>query len=231
MSLKLVGVAGSTCTRRALIALEETGAPYELQVVSMHTGEHKSAEYLEKHQPFGRVPALHEDDFHMYESRAITRYIAEKFDKTGKLYPSDPRKRAVVEQWISVEGSYFNAAEKIVAELYFKPVYHKVPADASVVAAEDVRLHECLVVLNKRLGVSKYLAGEDFTVADIVYMPYTAYLLMQPTYANVFDKYENVARWWKDVSSRPSWNKVVAMSNTQNLLQIFYWLILINIIF
>ena len=212
MTIKLLAAAASTCGRRVLVALEETETAYDLQPPNFAAGEHKTPEYKEKHHPFGKIPVLHEDDFHLYESRAITRYIAEKFDKTGKLYPSDARKRAVIEQWISVETSYFNAAEKIVVELFFKPIFYKAEPDTTVVAAEDVRLHEVLAVLNKRLGESKYIGGEDFTVADIVYMPYTAYLLQTKEYANVFDKYENVARWWKDVSGRASWQKIVAIS-------------------
>ena len=212
MTIKIVGTAGSTCTRRVLTALEETGTPFDLQTVDFAAGEQKTPEYKQKHQPFGKIPALHEDDFHVYESRAMTRYVAEKFDKTGKLYPADARKRAVIEQWISVETSYYNAAEKLVGELFFKPVFFKLQPDATVVAAEDVRLHEALAVLNKRLGESKYLAGEDFTVADIVYMPYTDYLLQISQYANVLDKYENVTRWWKDISGRSAWKKVVALA-------------------
>jgi glutathione S-transferase len=210
MPITIVGLATSTCGRRALMALEETGTPYTLQPVNFSIGEHKTAEYKAKHQPFGKIPALHEDDFHIYESRAITKYIADKYDKTGKLNPSDPKKRAVVEQWISVETSYYNSAEKIVGELVFKPMFG-VLADETVIAAEDVRLQEVLAVLNKRLGEAKYLAGEDFTVADLVYMPYTAYLLGTTSYASAFDKYENVARWWNDISSRPAWQRVLAL--------------------
>jgi glutathione S-transferase len=210
MPITLVGLATSTCGRRALMTLEETGTPYTLQTVNFSIGEHKTPEYKAKHQPFGKIPALHDDDFHLYESRAITKYIADKYDKTGKLDPADPKKRALVEQWISVETSYYNAAEKLVGELVFKPMFGA-QADETVIAAEDVRLQEVLAVLNKRLGESKYLAGEDFTVADLVYMPYTAYLLGTTRYANAFDKYENVARWWKDISSRPAWQKVLAL--------------------
>ena len=212
MSVKLVGNAQSTCTRRVLMALEETGTPYEIQSINFAAGEHKVPEYKEKHHPFGRIPALHDNDFHIYESRAIAKYITHKYDNTGKLNPSDAKKHALVEQWISVEQSYFNAAEKLVTELLVKPVLKKLPTDETVVAAEDVRLHEVLAVLNKRLGESKYLAGEDFTVADISYMPYTGYLLNLSRYSNVLNKYENVARWWKDISSRPTWQKVLTLS-------------------
>jgi glutathione S-transferase len=192
------------------MTLEETGTPYTLQPVNFPAGEHKTPEYKAKHQPFGKIPALHDDDFHLYESRAITKYIADTYDKTGKLDPTDPKKRALVEQWISVETSYYNAAEKLVGELVFKPMFGGQP-DETVVAAEDIRLQEVLAVLNKRLGEAKYLAGEDFTVADIIYMPYTAYLLGTTRYATAFDKYENVARWWKDISSRPAWQRVLAL--------------------
>ena len=57
MVLKLYGLSGSTCTRRAAVVLEEKQVPYEFIPIDMAKGEHKQAEYTKK-QPFGQVPYL-----------------------------------------------------------------------------------------------------------------------------------------------------------------------------
>jgi glutathione S-transferase len=110
MPITLVGLAMSTCGRRALMALEETGIPYTLQPVNFSISEHKTPEYQAKHQPFSKYL------LYMMITSTSTKYIADKYDKTGKLDTTDPKKRALVEQWISVETSYYNAAEKLVGE-------------------------------------------------------------------------------------------------------------------
>jgi glutathione S-transferase len=82
--------------------------------------EHKSPEYLANEQPFGKIPVLHDGDYKIYESRAIARYIADNSTNT-EVYPRDAKTRGLVEQWISVEQSYFAPAEAIVGQLVFAP--------------------------------------------------------------------------------------------------------------
>jgi len=208
--INVYGIYPSTCTRRVLTVLEEIGQAYKFHPIDFQKAEHKTPEYLAKHQPFGRIPSLYDGDFHVFESRAISAYLANAYDKKGTLYPSDPKKRAIVDQWISVEQNYYDAAEKIVGELVFKQ-YRKLEPDHAVVEAEEKRLHEVLAVLNHRLGQSKFLGGDHFTIADIFYLPYTDRLVGIPRFNNVFDKYPNVANWWKTISSLPSWQKVISL--------------------
>jgi glutathione S-transferase len=73
MVLKLYGSAMSTS--RVLVTILEKELPYELILVDISKGEHKSEEY-KKLQPFGKVPVLDDDGFLMFESRAICRYLA-----------------------------------------------------------------------------------------------------------------------------------------------------------
>ncbi len=103
--MKIYGHPMSTCTRKVLTSLVETNTPYELVTIDFGTLEHKKEPHLSR-QPFGRVPTLDDDGFTMYESGAMCRYINEKAG--GKLVPSDMRARAVMEQWISIESSYFS---------------------------------------------------------------------------------------------------------------------------
>jgi len=89
MVLKIHGIKGSTCTQRVLTALYEKGVPYELVTVDFAKGEHKSEKYM-KLQPFGKVPALEDDGFILFESRAIAKYIAKKYESQGTpLLPAE----------------------------------------------------------------------------------------------------------------------------------------------
>jgi glutathione S-transferase len=89
MALKLYGVAASTCTKRVLTTLVEKNVPYELVTINVAGAEHKGPEHL-KRQPFGKVPALEDDGFIVFESRAICKYIAKKYAGQGtKLIPED----------------------------------------------------------------------------------------------------------------------------------------------
>ena len=120
----------------------------------------------EKVQPFGKIPALTDGDYHVYESRAIAIYLASAYDKTGTLYPSDAKLRGLVEQWLSVDYSYFDAAGTLVYELYFKKWYGA-PTDDAKVAEADVKLHQVLAVLDKHLTGKTFLVGDNITVAGL----------------------------------------------------------------
>jgi len=85
--LKLYGAVHSTCTRRVLTVLAEKNLEYELIPINLAKNEQSTAQFREK-QPFGKVPVLDDDGFLVYESRAICKYIARKFEEQGtKLIP------------------------------------------------------------------------------------------------------------------------------------------------
>jgi glutathione S-transferase len=89
MVLKVYGSKTSTCTQRVLTALYEKGVPYELITIDFSKAEHKSEKYM-KLQPFGKVPVLDDDGFIMFESRAISKYIAKKYAGQGtSLMPAE----------------------------------------------------------------------------------------------------------------------------------------------
>ncbi len=161
--LKIYGMKFAPCARRALVALEEVQVPYEFVFVDLFARSHQTPEHLALH-PFGRLPVLKDGDSTLFESRAIIRYIASVYDKQGTLYPSDPKTCALVEQWISVEQSYFVAAEEVVFQLQFRRLVGGQPNEAIVKDAE-ARLHTTLAVLDKHLSNSKFFVGDNFTVA------------------------------------------------------------------
>jgi glutathione S-transferase len=73
--LVLYGNKFSTCTRRVLLTLAEKEAEAEFRNVDFQKMEQRSPEYMEKHQPFGKVPVLYDGEWKLYESRAIVRYL------------------------------------------------------------------------------------------------------------------------------------------------------------
>ena len=197
--IKLYGNPMSTCTRKVLATLHETQTPFEMNVIDLGKGEHKQPAHMAR-QPFGQVPAIDDDGFSMYESRAIARYLDGKAG--GKLTPTDPKHRAKMEQWISVEVENFTPhAMKFVYEGVFKR-----PQTPEVMANATTRLELACSVLDKNLSGKQFLVGDQFTIADICYSPYIEYGMMTAAKA-VFAKFPNFMAWWGRASERPAWMK------------------------
>jgi len=197
--IKIYGNPMSTCTRKVLATLAETGTPFEMNVVDFAKGEHKQEAHLRR-QPFGRIPALEDDGFELFESRAMARYINEK--ASGKLVPGDAKGRAKMEQWISVETSEFSGnAMKFIYEYMFKRAQ-----DPAVLEAAGKALETTCAAMDRQLAKTPFLAGSDFTIADIGYMPYLEYAMATPA-KDIFAKYPHLMAWWNKLSERPSWRK------------------------
>ena len=197
--LRIFGNPMSTCTRKVLMTLHENGTQYEFTNIDFTKGEHKQPAYL-AHQPFGQLPALDDDGFGLYESRAMARYVNEKAG--GKLVPSDPKAHALMEEWISIETSNFTPHA-------MKFIYHHTlnsPQQPAVLEAAGAGLEKALTIMNQRLAKSPFLAGNEFTLADICFMPYIEYAMGTPV-KETFAGYPHVSSWWKKVSERPAWGK------------------------
>lgn len=197
--MKIFGHPASTCTRKVLATLHENAAPYELVVVDFAKGEHKQAQHLAR-QPFGQVPALDDDGFALYESRAMARYIDGKCG--GALTPKDARARALMEQWISVETSNFSGHA-------MKFIYHSVfkrEQTPEVLKAAAEKLDLAFGVLDRQLASQPFLTGESLSLADLCFAPYLEYLTSSPA-ASQIAEHAHVARWWAAISARPAWKK------------------------
>ncbi|KAI0701449.1 glutathione S-transferase [Cerioporus squamosus] len=208
MVLKLHGVVHlSTCTWRARVVLEELNVPYEFVPIDFANREHKSPAFVAI-QPFGQVPYLDDDGFKLYESRAIARYVALKYGGIGKLIPDpfDYEKTALFEQAASVELCDFDA---IAGPLALENDFGQ-QADKAAVERLTASLESKLAVYDTILGKSKYLAGDELTLADLFHLPYGSLFPQQNIDFLESEKYPNVARWWKDISGRASWKKLKA---------------------
>ena len=183
------------------MTLNETNTPFELSVVDFAKGEHKQPAHI-AHQPFGQVPALDDEGFEMYESRAMARYIDGKAG--GQLSPKEAHARAIMEQWISIETSNFSAHA-------MKFIYHTVfrrEQTPEVLKTAGTALDLAYQTMDKQLSSQPFLAGNEFTLADVCFAPYLEYLTLTPA-AGKLAEHKNVEKWWAAVSSRPAWQKTI----------------------
>lgn len=149
----------------------------------------------------------------MPESRAICRYVSEKYANQGNksLYGTNPLEKASIDQWLEAEGQSFSPpSSALVFQLAFAPRM-KIKQDEGLIKQSEEKLKKVLDVYEKRLGENRYLAGDEFTLADLSHLPNTQYLVNATDRGELFTSRENVGRWWGEISSQESWKKVVAM--------------------
>jgi GST-like protein len=181
------------------IMLEEVGLPYEVIPVNIGAGDQFRPEFLAI-TPNHRIPAIVDPDgpggkpFSLFESGAILIYLAEK---TGRLIPADPAGRYRCLQWLMFQmagigpmfGQYGHFANYAKEKLTYAVERY---------GNEIRRLHR---VLNKRLGESEYLAGPDYSIADIASFAW----VRNPQRRGIeLAEYPAVQRWHDAIAARPA---------------------------
>ena len=157
-------------------------------------------------QPFGKVPAAEFEGVPFFESRAICRIMAEKHQ--SPLLPSDLKKKAVFEQWASLENNTLAPQlDTIMVEVVFK-LMRGGTTDAEVLKKAMDTIAPTLKVFNDQLGKVEYIAGE-FSLVDCFQAPNFQHLQKTETGKEIFATYPNIAAWWKRVSARPGWQSVM----------------------
>lgn len=180
------------------IALEEMGLPYEVHAIDIGAGDQFKPEFLEI-SPNNRIPAIVDREgpggkrMPLFESGAILIYLAEK---TGKLLAPKGAARYAALQWLMFQmgglGPMLGQASHF---RYFAA--EQFPYAIDRYTNEAKRLYG---VLDRRLGEAEYLAGADYTIADIATYPWLRYWEMQGV--NLPD-YANVQRWFNQIDARP----------------------------
>ncbi|KAF5370309.1 hypothetical protein D9758_006884 [Tetrapyrgos nigripes] len=209
MVLTIYGIPRSTSTKRIVVVCKEKNIPYRIVSIKMLENEHKTPAFLEK-QPFGQIPyVVDEDDgFMLFESRAICRYIANKYASQGTpLIPTDPKELAIFEQAASFELNNFEAiANPLYHEKVIHPIYHKIPTNESFVAHYVSTLNQRLDGYERILSKQTYICGEKLTLVDLFHLSFLdkVYLMLPET----IDSRPNVARWYQALSQRPTWVEI-----------------------
>ncbi|BBN69606.1 glutathione S-transferase phi 12 [Prunus dulcis] len=189
------------------------GVNFEIVDVNLEVGEQKQPQFLSR-QPFGQVPAVEDGDFRLFESRAIIRYYAAKYaDRGPNLLGTTLEEKALVDQWLEVEAHNFNdLVYTLVLQLLVLPRMGE-RGDVALVHACEEKLEKVFDVYEERLSKSSYLAGEAFTLADLSHLPGIRYLIDEAKLGHLVSERKNVNAWWKHISNRPAWKKLMSLAS------------------
>ncbi|KAF8046375.1 hypothetical protein N665_3763s0004 [Sinapis alba] len=195
--IKVFGHAASVSTRRVLLTLHEKNLDFELVHVDLKDGEHKKEPFL---------------SLNPFESRAITQYIAHRYEGQGtNLLQPDSKNLAhyaTMAIGMEVEAHQFDpVVSKLAWEHVFKLIYG-LTTDQAVVAEEEAKLAKVLDVYEARLKEFKYLAGDTFTLTDLHHIPAIQYLLDTPT-KKLFTERPRVNEWVAEITKRPASQKIL----------------------
>ena len=178
--------------RKVSIALEELGLPYRLHGLNLKAMEQKSPAFLAIN-PNGRIPAIVDEGFAVFESGAILIYLAEK---TGMLLPTDRQGRSRVIQWLmwQMGGLGPMQGQANVFLRYFPETLQ--PA----IDRYQNEVRRLFGVMNTRLAEAEYLA-DAYSIADIACYPWIA----QADWSGVpLAPYPHLQRWFETLGRRPA---------------------------
>jgi len=184
---------------KASIMLEEVGLPYRVIDYDLVKGEHMKPEYLALN-PVGRVPTIVDHDtadapVSVYGTPAILLYLAEK---TGKLLPASSAERAKAYEWLGIVSSD-------LAPAYSGQFVFNVIAPDKNAWAIDFYDRLCLRLLGpleSRLGTSRFLAGDSYSIADVIAYPVAAVSMKR--FPGGLGAHPHIARWTAEVGARPA---------------------------
>jgi glutathione S-transferase len=141
------------------------GLDYKWHIVNLREKEQKQEWFL-KINPVGKIPAMDDSGFHLFESNAICRYLADKAN--SPIYPKDSKARAIVEQWIDFITAHISAHVSSVAfNRIFAPRTGRPVSETAVVEATNF-LNQYFPVIENQLSEHKYIVSNQITLADIV---------------------------------------------------------------
>jgi len=195
MAIKLHYHPFSTYSRRVRIAFAEKQIAHELVLVDMVARRHREQPYLSLN-PYGRVPTLEEDGFVLFESTAILNYL-EATRPTPPLVPADARGRALVDMHMKLCDIQFTRhAGTIIFPKRFLP---KERWNTAAIADAKAEIEKHFAILDKQLAGKTYLVAEQFSLAEVCYVPFLEFLpLMEITPPGA------VAAWSERLLARPS---------------------------
>lgn len=140
------------------------------------------------------------------------RALAHQYGHKGEaaLIDWDPRKQAVVSNWVDVEDHHFEPpALKLIFELDIKPSKGLATDEVAVAEAES-ELTKVLDVYEARLENFKYLVSEKYTIVDILHLP-NLQSLMGTTARKLIESRPRINAWCSEILARPAWAKVIDM--------------------
>lgn len=203
--MKLYNAALSPNALRVRAVANELGIVLEIVDVNLRDKAEQQAT-LGPLNPNAKVPVLVDGDFVLWESRAIIGYLASRRPEKG-LYPSDPKRRAIVDQWIHWGAIHLGSAlQRVSFERFMKPRFGMGAPDEAAIAGPVKEVGQFLPVLDRGLAGKDWIAGE-LSIADFA----IATTLMYRDVAGIDTAgTPNVRAWMARIEARPSWQAATA---------------------
>ena len=180
---------------KVVVLLEDLGLPFEVATVDIFKGEQHAAEFR-KVNPNGKVPAITDDGVTVFDSHAILLYLAEKHHR---FLPQETAARAATLSWLELIATGLSPLSgQAVHFLHYAP--ENLPYAKNRYVKEVERHYR---VLDERLASSKFLAGDEYTIADMALYGWAAsagYIFGEKGLA----EYPHVKRLIDEMSARPA---------------------------
>ena len=177
--------------RKISIMLEEIKHPYKVTKVELKEGEQFNPKFRSI-SPFSKIPVItdHENNISIFESGAILIYLAEKSEK---LY--NKNNRILVNQWLMAQVAYVGP---LLGQHH--QFHHYTPGKSKWGEERYFKIAKSIYKdLDERLEKSKFLAGNEYSIADIATFPWIA---RHPIHDIGLKNFTNFSRWYKEISKR-----------------------------
>jgi GST-like protein len=190
--------------------LEEAGLPYEIKAVNIGRGDQFKPEYL-KISPNNKMPAIVDTDplgggkpLSIFESGAILQYLAEK---SGKFMPVSTRERYVVMEWLFWQ---VGGLGPMLGQNHHFNNYapEKIPYAIDRYVNETHRLYG---VLNSRLDGRAFIAGTDYSIADMAAYPW---IVPYESQGMTLEEFPHLKRWFEGIRARPATQRAYAVGES-----------------
>ena len=199
--IKLYGVGLSFNVSKVRYCLNYLNLKYDWVQTNPIAGENQTAEYLNI-SPTGKVPAIDVDGLKLFESNSINRYLATI--NNSPLYPQDAKKRAVVDEWMDYVAIHVaHALGRVLFNRVFAPMTGQ-KADQESIRVGLEFLDKYFPILEKQLSQNFYLAGKEFSLADINLLA----ILDPCELAQIsIDRYPSLKKWRAGLKSQPFYQR------------------------
>ena len=187
-----------------LLALGHKGAEYDAHLITIGEGDQFGSGFVAVN-PNSKIPALMEHSVNpplrLFESGSMLLYLAEKF---GALLPTDPAGRTECLNWLFWQMGSAPYLGGGFGHFYaYAPEKWRYPIDRFAMEAKRQ-----LDVLDRQLAQHRYVAGDDYTIADVAIWPWYGALALNRVYeaAEFLDtqSYKHVMRWAEEIAKRPA---------------------------
>ena len=179
----------SVFSNNVKLSANAIGVEYEFKALDFRAGDMQKPEFVAI-SPSGKIPAMTDGNFSLFESSSIIKYLADK--QGSDLYPKDLQQRYTVDKWLKFSNIHVaSGVTKVLFNKMFAPIM-EIPVDERAMEDGMNFYNRFVGVIDAQLGKTKYLAGDALSLADI-----TLLAMLDPSEAAGFDitPYANVVKW------------------------------------